>query len=391
MTDSAIPVTNQMINEWADNLRGPVALHLRQKLRSVEDEGQQDSASGFPIIFPPTYAVDENRSDTPYVIDTLTDGTKVAQIDSVGSQANRMEPLFKRFPGGRGENPLAKLVPQIDIRVSLAKTNEMKVISMLDAGHRLGDALVRCSENLGKMAERAFADLQKGDACPIAKLAPTSLLFGAWDSRGEGAKLPRIVNSVVRAWDVDVLKRSAQYNPAVDFSSLGILSDKQKEEAEVAAKTGKKNPAAQQGFVHVPAVNTHGGIAVRGSIWRSVTVNLIALRQLDGDNGERLRRYILGLALVVATEPQDGFLRQGCLLTPDPSSAALWSLVERTGHRSVLALDADLALNYARAAKDAFGIGSDLSVDFSSKLALADLERAKKESSKKKDTATDDE
>ncbi len=44
------------------------------------------------VIFPPTYA------DIGYSIDTLSDGTRVATIDSVGSQANRIEPLFKKPP-----------------------------------------------------------------------------------------------------------------------------------------------------------------------------------------------------------------------------------------------------------------------------------------------------
>jgi CRISPR-associated protein Csb1 len=48
----------------------------------------------------------EERS--PYNIDTLSDGTRVCTIDSVGSQANRMEPIFKA-------PPYSQLVPQIDI------------------------------------------------------------------------------------------------------------------------------------------------------------------------------------------------------------------------------------------------------------------------------------
>ena len=32
-------------------------------------------------------------------------------------------------------------------------------------------------------------------------------------------------------------------------------------------------------------------------------------------------RYILGLALVAAVEPMDGFLRPGCLLRLDPDSS----------------------------------------------------------------------
>ncbi len=100
-------LNEDILNSWADDLRGPVALHLRQKLLAVEGEDG--------VIFPPTYAMSERRDFAPYAIDELSDGTKVAQIDSVGSQANRMEPLFKKSPEGRGQNPYASLVPQVEV------------------------------------------------------------------------------------------------------------------------------------------------------------------------------------------------------------------------------------------------------------------------------------
>ena len=58
-----------------------------------------------------------------------------------------------------------------------------------------------------------------------------------------------------------------------------------------------------------------------------MTINLVALRQIGGENGAALRQYVLGLALVAAVEPQDGFLRQGCLLTLDPDTPADWTTV----------------------------------------------------------------
>jgi CRISPR-associated protein Csb1 len=186
-----------------------VALHLKQKLLPVEGEGA--------VIFPPTYAMGEGKS--PYNIDELSDGTKVCTVDSVGSQANRIEPIFKAAEPGEPENPLARLVPQVDI----AYGNQKK-ISILEAGHRLGDAIIR-STALQKEAQEAFRDfLDRGDATRIAKLAPTSLVFGVWDSRDTQAKLPRIVQSVIRAWDVSELKRSAQYNPALDYAALKVFS-----------------------------------------------------------------------------------------------------------------------------------------------------------------------
>ena len=93
-----VAVTPKDIDSWADKPEGPVALHLKQNLVPVEGEGG--------IVFPPAYA------DIGYNIDTLSDGAKVVTIDSVGSQANRMEPIFKRAP-------YSALVPQIEIELSL--------------------------------------------------------------------------------------------------------------------------------------------------------------------------------------------------------------------------------------------------------------------------------
>src|SRR5262249_15008807 len=107
---SSITVTAEVADRWANDPKGPVALHIREKILPVEiGDGP------FPVIFPPTYAMDERRAFAPYAIDELSDGTKVVQIDSVGAQANRMEPLFKRAKPGQPENPLATLVPQVDI------------------------------------------------------------------------------------------------------------------------------------------------------------------------------------------------------------------------------------------------------------------------------------
>jgi CRISPR-associated protein Csb1 len=308
---------------------------------------------------------------SPYNIDTLSDGTKVCTVDSVGSQANRMEPIFKASGPGEPKNPLAELVPQVDI----AYGNEKK-ISILDAGHRLGDAIIR-STPLQKEAQEAFRDfLDRGDATGIAKFAPTSLVFGVWDSRDTQAKLPRIVQSVIRAWDVSELKRSAQYNPALDYAALKVFSEEDKQKAE-----GKpESPLAQRGFVHVPAVAAHGGIVARGPIERDVTVNLIALRRLKGENSVALRRYILGLALVAATEPIDGFLRAGCLLTPDPNIEGRWELVLRDGKREAVVLERGVVGDYAQtqASTKAFGKGPDRPVTFDAVLAKEDVKKADK-------------
>lgn len=336
-------LSHAAIDDWADDTRGPVALHLKQTLLPVEGEGG--------IIFPPTYA------DIGYNIDDLADGTKVATIDSVGAQANRMEPIFKAAP-------FVALVPQVNITYGNSRT-----VSILEAGHRLGDAIVRASD-LKDEARAAFdLLLDNGDASAIARLAPTSLVFGVWDSRDTQAKLPRIVQSVIRAWDITPLRRSAQYNPPIDYAALDVFSadEKAKQEGD------PKSPLAKRGFVHVPAGEAPGGIVARGPIERDVTVNLIALRRLDGEQGQALRRYILGLALVAAAEPPEAFLRQGCLLTLDPAKAGEWVAVGRDGRRTPVALTPETALAYATTAAGAFGVGRDRTVEFRKTLAQEDL------------------
>lgn len=339
-----ITLTYDIINDWADNNDGPVALHLKQKLLPVEGEGG--------VIFPPTYA------DIGYNIDELSDGTKVATIDSVGSQANRMEPIFKR-------EPYASLVPQITIQLGNAKS-----VSLLDVGHRLGDALIRSAEDsLGEKAMEAFAAYDRGDAVPLAKLAPTSLVFGVWDSRGEGAKLPRLINAVIRAWDIDVLHRAATYLPAVDFASDDLLGPHNDNKAE-------KDARSALGFQHAPATwitndkipeyregkpnierRILGGIIAKGDIAREVTVNLVALRRLGDDRHQQLRRYILGLTLVAANDSQDGFLRQGCLLTFAPNSQFVWHEVRRTGERKPIKFAEGDPARYAKVTAEKFVVG----------------------------------
>lgn len=354
------PLTIDALNALADDdVTGPVALHLAEVLMPVEGDGAP--------IFPPTYA------GIGYNIDQLSDGTRIATIDSVGSQANRIEPMFKRAPEGRRTNPLAELVPQIDIsyRPKDAGENETRSVSILEAGHRLGDALIRGTALKAEAHEAFKALLRLDDASKIARLAPTSLVFGAWDSRDTQAKLPRILSSVIRAHDVAELKRSAQYTPAIDYAQAGVVSDAEKETAE--AKAG--SPLAQRGYVHVPSTEQPGGIIARGGVRRDVTINLVALRRLEGEGGEALRRYVLGLALVAATAPPDGFLRSGCQLVPDPEKRADWNLVGRDGVRTPIQIEHAAALDYARSAAAAFGVGRDRQLEFDLKAAQADVKK----------------
>ena len=373
MSDT-VPVANHpVLDEWATRADGPVALRLKQLLLPVEESG---------IIFPPTFA------DIGYNVDTLSDGTRVATIDSVGSQANRLEPIFK------SDSTDAKdwLVPQIQIvirrepcgecaeckQAEVAKkakkngcTEPREVLRpVLDLAHRAADAVVQSSPELQKVLGPAFKALQRGDAGPLCAIAPTSLVFGVWDSRGDtGEKRPRIVRSIIRAWDVEPLHAAAQFN------SIWKLLDE--EQQETLKKESKQNKVklSEYGLADAPGVfrpklkisnfvndspnpeaRVLGGVMVRGRIEREVTVNLVALMGLRGKyepETDGIRNYLLGLSLMAATTDIELFLREGCLLR-FAENADQWLQVPRRGDPAPISLQFNAIKDYAEKAAGHF-------------------------------------
>lgn len=338
------------INEYDRYLStdGPVALLVREQLLPIGGQGSP--------IFPPTFAPEEGSDAKPdYVIDSTGEHRNIALIDSVGSQANRLEPIFKRAP-------FAALVPQIEITIGERKVN------LLEAGHRAADAIVRYSE-ASETVEAAFAAYDRNrDATALAKLNPTALVFGVWDSRGSQAKFPRLVSSTVRATDVARLQRSAQY-----------ISQIEKEEAQEINSDQKA--LSSDGLSDAPSGRSPGGVVVRGEIVREAVLNLIPLRSLQGKDAEstlRLQRYIFGLTLVAFTAPAEYYLRQGCLLTGDPGTPYQIQEVTRQGKRSDVKFDDAAVLTYAQLAAKEFGVGESFETSFSTGKAKA-AHAAKKE------------
>jgi CRISPR-associated protein Csb1 len=342
---------------WLDD-RGPAALVVREHLMPVE------GLDG--VLFPATFAASEDKTfKGGYNVDTFADGKNICLIDSVGSQANRIEPLFAR-------HKYAGLVPQVLI------TAGTKQVNLLDAAHRAGDAIVRCSELQGELRS-AFQESQRGNAEPLAKIAPTSNIFGAWDSRDTQAKLPRLVASTIRAFDVRQLTRSAQFVPATEYVAEGLLDE--------ALDKKMQDAYSGRGFIHVPASGSPGGVIATGGIRRDASLHLAALRLLTvGEDQQKtlaLKRYVLGLALTAFTYPSSGYLRQGCNLVRNPDKHREFSEVHGDGRRVDIKMEHDEALEYARAAASEFGVGNGRAVDFDKEKAKADLSGESAKSGKK--------
>ena len=340
-------------DDWIDG--GPSALVMKEYLAPVEGAGEP--------FFPPTYAGASSSDESSYCIDTLSDGSRICLIDSVGSQANRMEPVFMR-------PPYDSLVPQITITADTQKRN------LCEVGHRAGDALLRHSGVYPRVSKALDVLKNENDARDLAKVAPTSLVFGVWDSRKTQVKAPRIVSSVIRAYDIEELTRSAQYFTPVDYRKENLLGDNQSENEK----------RSKVGFNENPSTGKPGGIIAKGGIRRDVVVNLAALRKLyGGEETTALRKYILGLSLVAATAESDQYLRQGCILSrdtekPEPS----WEAVYSDGRREAVDLARDGVKKFAEDAAAGFRVGKNEDAKFDVKSAKKEMEEFKKGKPQKK-------
>ena len=363
MTDCLKKFDHWLINDGSTT---PAALVIREYLMPVE------GTDG--VLFPPTYAAGDKFAGG-YNIDGPSDGENVCLVDSVGSQANRIEPIFQ-------SERYSKLVPQISV------TAGDRSVSIFEAGHRAADALVRCS-SLQAELEEAFKNVLKGSASSLARIAPTSLVFGVWDSRGTEAKLPRLIASTIRAINVRPLTRSAQFVPAASYVDDGLLDDPEATGNKKDSK-GMADAYAALGFIHIPASAKHGGVIASGGIRRDATLSIAALRLLSerGDESQTmaLRRYILGISLVAFTHPSAfvGYLRQGCNLVRDPNRPHDCVEVHPNGQRKPFLLTADEAFEFALKAAEAFGVGESKSVPFDKESAKRQVNGKIKEKSKAK-------
>jgi CRISPR-associated protein Csb1 len=340
------------VADWLAQRDQPVAITLTETLEPASGRGT--------VIFPPTYA--RTRGDHPYALSVLRADlapeaaaaqgleANLCDLDSVGSQANRMEPAF-------AEPPLNSLLPQRVIKANSTRVN------LLEIGHRVADGAVRFSA-LADAATRAMAALAtEHDASALARLAPTSLIFGFWDSRDSMLRIPRLLNSTIRASNVALLKRSAQFNPAFDPASLDVA---QAPGSESPSGQDEKDPLSQEGLRAAPAVDTHGGVRVFGQIVRRTEINLVALRsiavtkggKIDAAETLKLRRYLLGLSLVAGRVQNAYSLRQGCLLVPAAETAPAAQVVFPSGQRQSFAWDFGPSFEFAQAAAKEFGVWS---------------------------------
>lgn len=248
-------------------------------------------------------------------------GVKDVVLDTHQSQANRIEPTFDN----------SGLIPDSTVRVG------EETLPLTAIGHRLADAVVRFS-NQSSIVESALQGVSKGNANPVAKLAPTSLLFGLWDSRRTHTKLVRLFNSEIRAHNIIEVPSAGQF-----VSSAPRLEDQATKDL------------SNEGLLDCPYSGL-GGVIVKGEIVRNARLNLRGIRALRGATdveSQKLQQYVLALGLFALTCPVNGDLREGCNLV---ATKTAYSTFAEDGTRSDITLKHDDVLAFAKSAAKDFGV-----------------------------------
>jgi CRISPR-associated protein Csb1 len=194
----------------------------------------QPAAGEGTKVFPPTYsgavyAMEKRR------LPGYTDPVECVLLDSVQSQANRMEEALQQaVDDGRIKIPVIE-VDFTDYFPGDAEKEEMRLqdpvdkVSSLQAPHRIADAILRDSTYDGKRFRDSDIGKRIGmvslrDATALFEFCPTALVFGMWDSTGPkgglGAKFERaLVGEIVGIGAVYGVRTSSRIDP------LGIQKD----------------------------------------------------------------------------------------------------------------------------------------------------------------------
>ncbi|MEB2344206.1 MAG: type I-U CRISPR-associated RAMP protein Csb1/Cas7u [Deltaproteobacteria bacterium] len=363
------------IDRLRDLIRNDAALRRARRLQPTEGPGAK--------LFPPTYPGTRPGDPPRHIFEHRRIGggdVLCVLIDSVQSQANRLEEALR----DARENCVA--FPAISVDFSDTAVGDIGRITTLDAPHRVFDAIIRDSELDGvrfrdtEAGKRILAS-KAAHARAVYELSPTALVFGAWNSTGEGgglgAKFPRAVVSEIVGIGVaqepgasSEGSRPSGRRPGSRIDPLGIRSGVRVYKLEGGdwslekpKKGGKEVKPSEVNHSNIAPTIQELGVSV-DHVLHTFVISAAALRRLRFANGsteadEVARTALAALALVAVTAQDRAgyFLRSRCDLVPEPDSPAGFEIVRTDGRTESVEADLESAARLLQqavnAAKDA--------------------------------------
>jgi CRISPR-associated protein Csb1 len=349
------------LSHLSDMVANDAALRRRQRLQPVGGAGDK--------IFPPTYPAEAKGAPPLHVFELRRIGGAdvwTVLVDSVQSQANRLEECLRDAIGGDLH------IPHALVDFSGAGLAGIDAITSFDAPHRIYDAILRDSSFEGRPfldKDGAFGkrllQASAADASALLEVSPNALLFGAWNSTGQGgglgAKFARSLTSEIMAIDVPTELLANQRTGELTPRTLGRRTGSRIDPLGVIAKVPlfksaegwhvSKELAGRGAKESKPSEVNHGNIRPNvmplgvtcDHLEHSFVLSFAGLRRLrfgaDARRDAAARGLLAALGLLALAE-QDarGYaLRSRCDLVCD--GAAPLELVHPDGSTKAVALD----------------------------------------------------
>jgi CRISPR-associated protein Csb1 len=286
----------------------------------------------------PSYAGEKSgdKSDSKFVT-----WNNNAVLDSVQSQANRIEAVFTQYP----ELVPAKQVVYPDTAVAL-----------VEVPHRAADPAISYYFKQELESLTAKPEL-------LAKRAPTSFLFGLCDIRGgRNIRLTRAISS-------DVIVRNGTTRPSASSLSTPFSNEVRADFAEKLSEHGLTG--AEIGVEQIPSYSERGTVDVsQATIERTAVFSLEVFDRYKSNPA--LYDYLVGIALVALLAPTSSVLRSGTTLVRQSRRVEVF-----TDLKPAEVVDENNLFNevleFAKAAAKKFGIGQaeTLNVDINAIIANA--------------------
>jgi CRISPR-associated protein Csb1 len=317
-------------------VQSAAGLRLRLRLQPFYGQGE--------IVFPPTYA-GGGYLISPRRIPGYPDAVPCAILDSVQSQANRMEDaLVADLRAGKLQLPHA----ETDFSGVEDLSKPVGRLSSLETPHRIFDAIIRDSELAGVRfpytdAGKAVVQASVKNATALFQYDPTSLLFGSWDSTGVsgglGEKFTRcVVSEVIAINALEARRGAARVDPLNAARNASVIRDeKNKLEWELASSDKQKGAVRPSEINHgniPPTVSDFGGVSC-DYIRQTSAISFPALRQLRfpvaGKEGTDAKAHAVLAAVALhaaALNVEKGWhLRSRCDLVLEEGEAVTWELL----------------------------------------------------------------
>jgi len=355
------------LNRLIEVIGADAALRRRRTLQPAGGKGDK--------IFPPTYPSDVKNAPPRHVFErrrTAAGETWCVLVDSVQSQANRLEECLLEAARAGVQ------IPHAVVDFSGSGLAGITAVTSLDAPHRIYDAILRDSHLAGQpfldpqcAVGKRLLQASMADASALLEVSPNALLFGAWNSTGQGgglgAKFARCLTSEIVAVDVPVEETIDRRTGEVSVQTAGRRTGSRIDPLGVLRKVRvfkgaqawdlTKEAAGKEAKEVKPSEINHGNIAPTvqplgitcDHLEHTFVLSFAALRRLrfggSPDKDAAGRAMLAALALLALTE-QDarGYaLRSRCDLVCD--GAASLQLVHADGSVEERQIDRASALS----------------------------------------------